>query len=58
MLYWPSLKPRDILAAADAVLGVLVRAAPSPSSRPGAAVAGTAPEAPECAAGPPPRESE
>ena len=58
MLYWPSLKPRDILAAADAVRGVLARAAPAPPSRSEAAVAGVVPVAPEGAVDPPLRGGE
>ena len=58
MLYWPSLKPRDIVAAAAAVRGILARVAPAPPSRSEAAVAGGAPEAPEGTADPPLRGGE
>ena len=58
MLYWPSLKPRDIVAAAEVVRGIFARVAPIPPSRSEGAVAGVAPEAPEGAAAPPLRGGE
>lgn len=58
MLYWPSLKPRDIVAAAEVVRGIFARVAPAPPSRSEGAVAGVAPEAPEGAVAPPLRGGE